>query len=175
MHNTYKYAKAIFNISNKAKKITETQKELQLIAYLYKKNSAFRLLFITKKINSNQKTEIINKVLNMLSPLTLEFLKIIINNNQSNELLNVIKKFNHLSESYLGVNKVDIITAAKLSDQELNELSQTLSGVLNNSLSINNITDPNIIGGMKLRVGNNVFDNSVNYQINQLKKTLHNM
>ena len=175
MYNTHKYAKAIFNISNKAKKITETQKELQLIAYLYKKNSAFRLLFITKKINSNQKTEIINKVLNMLSPLTLEFLKIIINNNQSNELLNVIKKFNHLSESYLGVNKVDIITAAKLSDQELNELSQTLSGVLNNSPAINNITDPNIIGGMKLRVGNNVFDNSVNYQINQLKKTLHNM
>ncbi len=175
MHNTHKYAKAIFNISNKAKKITETQKELQFIAYLYKKNSAFRLLFITKKIDSNQKTEIINKVLNMLSPLTLEFLKIIINNNQSNELLNVIKKFNHLSESYLGVNKVDIITAAKLSDQELNELSQTLSGVLNNSPAINNITDPNIIGGMKLRVGNNIFDNSVNYQINQLKKTLHNM
>ena len=175
MHNTHKYAKALFNVANKAKKITETQKELQLIAYLYKKNSAFRLLFITKKIDSNQKTEIINKVLNMLSPLTLEFLKIIINNNQSNELLNVIKKFNHLSGSYLGVNKVDIITATKLSDQELNELSQTLSGVLNNSPAINNIADPNIIGGIKLRVGNNIFDNSVNYQINQLKKTLHNM
>ena len=175
MHNTHKYAKALFNVANKSDKITETQKEFQLIANLYKKNSAFRLLFITKKIDSNQKTEIINKVLSMLSPLILEFLKIIINNNQSNELLNVIKKFNHLSESHLGINKVDIVTAAKLSDQELHDLSQTISGILNNSPSINNIADPNIIGGMKLRVGNNIFDNSVNYQINQLKKTLHNM
>ena len=175
MHNTHKYAKAIFNIANNAKKITEIQKEFQFIANLYKKNSAFRLLFITKKINSNQKTEIINTVLSILSPLTLEFLKIIINNNQSNELLNVIKKFNHLSESHLGFNKVDIITATKLSEQELHDLSQTISGILNNSPLINNMTDPDIIGGMKLRVGNNIFDNSVNYQINQLKKTLHNM
>ena len=81
MHNAHKYAKAIFNIANKANKITEIQKEFQFIANLYKKNSAFRLLFITKRIDSNQKNEILNKILNMLSPLTLEFLKIIINNN----------------------------------------------------------------------------------------------
>ena len=90
-------------------------------------------------------------------------------------MLNVIKKFNHLSESCLGVNKVDIITATKLNDQDLDDLSQRLSRILNNSPSINNISDPEIIGGIKLRVGNNIFDNSVNYQINQLKKTLHNM
>ena len=90
-------------------------------------------------------------------------------------MLNVIKKFNHFAESHLGVNKVDIITATKLSDQDLEDLSQRLSRILNNSPSINNISDPEIIGGIKLRVGNNIFDNSVNYQINQLKKTLHNM
>ena len=175
MHNTHKYAKALFNTANKTNQITKTQKELHLISSLYKKNSAFRLLFITKKIDSNQKTEIIDTVLSTLSLLSREFLKIIIHNNQSNELLNVIKKFNHLSESALGINKVDIITAVKLGNQELNSLSQIISTILNNSPAINNISDPNIIGGMKLRVGNNIFDNSVNYQINQLKKTLHNM
>ena len=72
-------------------------------------------------------------------------------------------------------NRVDIITADPLSEQELNSLSQKISGILNSSPSVNNITQPEIIGGMKLRVGNNIFDNSINYQINQLKKTLHNV
>ena len=111
----------------------------------------------------------------MLDPLTLEFLNIIIENNYSNELLNIISRFNHLSESQLGLNKVDIITATKLSDEEIKSLSIKIDGILNNSPSVNNIEDPSIIGGLKLRVGNNVFDNSVSYQINQLKKTLHNM
>jgi F-type H+-transporting ATPase subunit delta len=175
MYNSHKYAKTLLNVSVKANIVLTVKKELQMVAYLFKKTSTFRLIFITKKIDLNKKSEIIHNALNMLSPLTLEFLTIIINNNHSNDLLNIISKFNHLSEHHLGVNNVDIITATKLSDEELNSLSQKIDGILNNSPSVNNITDPNIIGGMKLRVGNNIFDNSVSYQINQLKKTLHNM
>jgi len=175
MYNSNKYAKSLFDVSVKANNALSVKKELQLIAYLFKKTSTFRLVFITKKIDLNKKADIINNALNMLSPLTLEFLTIIINNNHSNHLLNIISKFNHLSEAYLGINKVDIITANKLSEEELDSLSQKIDGILNNSPSVNNIADPNIIGGIKLRVGNNIFDNSINYQINQLKKTLHNM
>jgi F-type H+-transporting ATPase subunit delta len=175
MYNSNKYAKSLFDVSVKANNALSVKKELQLIAYLFKKTSTFRLVFITKKIDLNKKADIINNALNMLSPLTLEFLTIIINNNHSNHLLNIISKFNHLSEAYLGINKVDIITANKLSEEELDSLSQKIVGILNNSPSVNNIADPNIIGGIKLRVGNNIFDNSINYQINQLKKTLHNM
>ena len=175
MYNSSKYAKSLFDVSVKVNNTLSVKKELQLIAYLFKKTSTFKLIFITKKIDLNKKVDIINNALNMLSPLTLEFLNIIINNNHSNELLKIISKFNYLSESHLGINQVDIITATKLSENELNSLSQKIDGILNNSPSVNNITDPSIIGGMKLRVGNNIFDNSVSYQINQLKKTLHNM
>lgn len=175
MKNSYKYAKTLFDICLKTDKVTTLKKEFEVIAYLYKKVSTFRLILITKKIDTNIKSDIINNTLKMLDPLTLEFLNIIIENNYSNELLNIISRFNHLSESQLGLNKVDIITATKLSDKEIKSLSIKIDGILNNSPSVNNIEDPSIIGGLKLRVGNNVFDNSVSYQINQLKKTLHNM
>ena len=175
MYNRHKYAKSLFDVSVKANNVLTVKKELQLIAHLFKKTSTFRLIFITKKINLNKKVDIINNTLNMFSSLTVEFLTIIINNNHSHDLLNIISKFNHLSEPHIGINKVDIITATKLSEEEVNSLSQKINGILNNSPSVNNITAPNIIGGIKLRVGNNIFDNSVSYQINQLKKTLHNM
>ena len=175
MYNNHKYAKSLFDISVKANTVLAVKKELQLVAYLFKKTSTFRLNIITKKIDLNKKVDIIKNTLTMLSPLTLEFLTIIINNNQSNDLLNIISKFNHISDSHLGINKVDIITATKLGEEELNSLSQKIDGILKNSPSVNNIADPKIIGGIKLRVGNNIFDNSVSYQINQLKKTLHNM
>ena len=175
MYNRHKYAKSLFDVSVKANNVLTVKKELQLIAYLFKKTSTFRLIFITKKINLNKKVDIIHNTLNMFSSLTVEFLTIIINNNHSHDLLNIISKFNHLSESHIGINKVDIITATKLSEEEVNSLSQKINRILNNAPSVNNIIDPDIIGGIKLRVGNNIFDNSVSYQINQLKKTLHNM
>ena len=73
------------------------------------------------------------------------------------------------------IQKIDIMTADKLDDVEIQNLSREICNKLNSSPKITIINDPDIIGGIKLRVGNKIFDNSVIYQINQLKKSLHNM
>ena len=77
MKNSYKYAKTFFDICLKTDKVTTLKKEFEVIAYLYKKISTFRLILITKKIDTNI-SDIINNTLKMLDPLTLEFLNIII-------------------------------------------------------------------------------------------------
>ena len=49
MKNSYKYAKTLFDICLKTDKVTTLKKEFEVIAYLYKKVSTFRLILITKK------------------------------------------------------------------------------------------------------------------------------
>ena len=71
--------------------------------------------------------------------------------------------------------KVEITTSEKLNDIDLQYISQSIHSTLNTSSTINVKMDSSILGGIKLRVGNKIFDNSVSYQINQLKKTLHNL
>ena len=90
-------------------------------------------------------------------------------------LLNIISKFNRLVNLRSDFKEIDIVTATRLDDQDIQNLSKTIHNKLNSNPKINIINDPNIIGGMKLRIGNKIFDNSVSYQINQLKKSLHNM
>ena len=48
MKNSYKYAKTLFDICLKTDKVTTLKKEFEVIAYLYKKISTFRLILITK-------------------------------------------------------------------------------------------------------------------------------
>ena len=73
------------------------------------------------------------------------------------------------------IEEINIVTAEKLDNEEVQNLSQAIYDRLNSNPKINIINDPNIIGGIKLRVGNKIFDNSVICKINQLKKSLHNM
>ena len=70
---------------------------------------------------------------------------------------------------------MEITTSEKLTETDLERVSQTICNKLNTIPKINLKIDPDMIGGIKLRVGNKIFDNSVSYQIKQLKKTLHNM
>ena len=73
------------------------------------------------------------------------------------------------------ISKVEITTRNKLTGTDLEYIYQAIYNKLNTTPKINIKIDSNIIGGIKLRIGNKIFDNSVSYQIKQLKKTLHNM
>jgi len=175
MQSNYKYAKTLFNLSKKSNCVSLIQNQLNSVSYLYNKVPAFKLVFITKRINPRDKVEIIKNVLKKFEPLIVEFILILIQNNQTFNLLDVIARFNNLVRADSNISKVEITTSEQLNDADLEHISQTICNKLNSAPKISIMTDSNLIGGMKLRVGNKIFDNSVSYQIKQLKKTLHNM
>ena len=175
MQSNYKYAKTLLDLSKKSDCVSLIQNQLKSISYLYNKIPAFKLVFITKRIDTMNKIGIIKNVLKNFEPLIVEFIAILIENNQTNGLLNIITRFNNMVSSDSNISKVEITTSEKLTETNLEYISQTICDKLNATPEINIKIDPNIIGGIKLRVGNKIFDNSVSYQIKQLKKTLHNM
>mgnify|MGYP001158470129 FL=1 len=175
MQSNYKYAKTLFNLSKKSNCVSLIQNHLKLVSYLYNKVPAFRLVFITRRISSENKVAIMQKALKDFEPLIVEFISILIQNNQTNNLLDVITRFNNMVNTDSNQSKVVITTSQKLNEEDLEYVSQTIFDKLNTNPNISIKTDLNMIGGIKLRVGNKIFDNSVYYQIKQLKKTLHNM
>ena len=175
MHNGQFYAKTLFDLCKKNNCVNVIQEQLQAITYLYNKVPTFRLVLITKRIDNKDKINIIIKALNKFNLLLVEFISIIIYNNQVCNLLDIITRFNILVNKSGNINKIEITTASKLNKQDFEVIIQALNKKLNFSPEINQIIDSKILGGIKLRIGNNIFDNSINYQINQLKKTLHNM
>ena len=175
MQNNQQYAKTLFEVSNKADCLKLIQNQLNSISYLFNKVPAFRLVLITKRIDNQNKVNILKNALKMFNPLIVEFLSIIVINNQTNNLLNIISRFNRLVNLQSDIKEIDIITANKLDEQEIQALSQTICNKLNSNPKINTLNNPDLTGGIKLRIGNKIFDNSISYQINQLKKNLHNM
>ena len=175
MQSNYKYAKTLYDLSKKSDKIDLIQNQLKSVSYLYNKVARFRLVFITKRIDIKNKVEIVANVLNDFDHLLIEFISILIKNNQTNSLLDIVSRFNNMVISDFNINKVEITTANKMDDSEFKNLSKTIFNELETNPKITINTDSNIIGGIKLRIGNKIFDNSVSYQMNKLKKTLHNM
>jgi F-type H+-transporting ATPase subunit delta len=175
MHNSQIYAKTLFDLCSKNNHVVLMKDQLKSIVYLYNKVPAFRLVLITKRINNKDKVNIISKALNKFDLLLVEFLSIIIENNQIGNLVDIIKRFDTLANKSGIINTVEITSAHQLDDQEFQSISNALNEKLDFTPEINQVVDSSILGGLKLRIGNNIFDNSVYYQINQLKKTLHNM
>ena len=175
MYSNYQYAKTLLDLSNKSDAISLIQNQLKSVSYLYNKVPAFRLVFVTKRIDTKKKIEIIKNTLKNFNPLIIEFISILIKNNQTNNLLDITTRFDNMASADSKISNVEITTSEKLNNEEVEHISKAISDKIKIKPKLDVKTDPSIIGGIKLRVGNKIFDNSVSYQIKQLKKTLHNM
>ena len=71
-----------------------------------------------------------------------------------------------------GIIPVRIITSTALGNEEMESLIQSIESKLNKKVSAKNEVDPNIIGGIKLMVGNKVVDGSISHQLRKIKYTL---
>ena len=69
MQSNNKYAKTLFNLSKKSNCVSLIQNHLKLVSYLYNKVPTFRLVFITRRINSENKVAIMQKALKNFEPL----------------------------------------------------------------------------------------------------------
>tara|TARA_B110000014_G_C19995430_1_gene515711 strand:- start:91 stop:621 length:531 start_codon:yes stop_codon:yes gene_type:complete len=173
--NLSNYAKALYEVSVKKKNVAKIQNELNAIHNLYKKVPTFKFVIITKSLTSNQKKDVLKNTLHSFDSLIIEFLSLIIDGGFYKHLVDIIKYFNKLINAESKINNVDLIVAEKIDDNFLDSLSLSLSSILKTKPEINIIIKPEIIGGIKLKIGNKVFDNSISNQLNKLKQTLYNM
>jgi len=163
------YSNTLFNIASKNDLLDQITLELGQIKSLYKTEPNFRLLFESKRINNESKQAIIRNVLTTFEIVVVEFLCIMINQKCSKYLIQIIDRFMKLSKKIQHANEIEIITANQLDENLIGELSSKLNCTIKTTI------DESMIGGIKLRKGNKIFDNSISFQLSNLKKTLHNV
>ena len=168
-NQTVKYSNTLFDISKKYDLLNKIVPQLESIKNLYKSEPSFRLLFESKQIKLDIKKTIIANVLESYEDLVKEFLYILMDNKLTSQLVNILNRFFNLANNELSNKNIEVIVAQELTEDVLKSLEKKLNCEI--QLTIN----PSIIGGIQLRQGNKIFDNSISYQLNQLKNTLYNL
>ena len=169
MNKISTYSNTLFNVAKKHNLLDQITADLGKVKHLYRMEAKFRLLFESKRINNEAKQAILKSVLAAFDKVVVEFLCIIIDHKYSKYLIRIIDKFTQLANKTRDANEVEIITANQLDNNVITDLSNKLN------CSVKITIDQSIIGGIKLRKGNKIFDNSISFQLNNLKKTLYNV
>ena len=164
-----KYSHTLFELAKTNNMLETVYSQFNIVKQLYKKESCFRLLFESKRIDENTKHAIVRNIFDKFDKITIEFLCILISHKKIIYMIKIINKFLSLAKKELDKNKLEIITAEPVSDELLNQLFNDLN------YQIETRIDSSLIGGIKIKHKNKIFDNSIVCQLNQLKKTLHNM
>jgi F-type H+-transporting ATPase subunit delta len=108
-----------------------------------------------------------------VSPLTENFLRLLIFEHREAFVLVCIQQFTRLYNHIKGISEVTVTTATELDaavEQQIEAFVRKESGKPN--VKINKIVDAAIGGGFIVNFGDRLYDNSVRYKLNKLKKEL---
>ena len=127
--------------------------------------------FNSPRIDNDEKSRVIDRVFGGdFDPVLVKFLKVMASRGRLGYVSAVRDAAENLYDEQMGRAVATIRTALPLDDALRSLISQKLGSVLNKDVRLKEEVDPDLIGGMVVRVGDTVFDNSVANRLNTMAR-----
>jgi F-type H+-transporting ATPase subunit delta len=103
-----------------------------------------------------------------LDPLTANFLGVLARNGRKSQLRPIIRLYRRLASEHRGETTAEVVTARPLKDDQLAQLRQQLRTRAGRDVNIDATVDPDILGGIVVRLGSQQIDASIRTKLNRL-------
>lgn len=167
------YSEALFNLALEEGRVDELQKELKVLCVLIGENPEFMEFLSTPKIPKEEKRSFTDSVLGgKFSQEIVNLVKVLIDKKRGSEILDIVEVFDKTVLSHKDLISAAAYTAVPLSAKELDALKVKLTKLTGKEISLENILDVSVIGGVRLKVGDRVIDGSLKRRLEDLKGDL---
>ncbi len=168
-----RYAKALLEVAlDKKTNLDRIAKELEGFQSLLERESALRAALEAPTIPASKRVAILESVLASakVAPETLNLLRLLARNERVPLVPFVAESFRRLVLDHEGIQPGEVVSAHPLSSDQKKRLAGQLGQALGKTMELTYRTDPEILGGVVVRVGNRVFDASVTTQLRRFKE-----
>ncbi len=130
------------------------------------------LYFSEPRIARERKLEAVALLAEGYDRLIVNFLGLLVGRQATSLLPDIVREYGALLSESAGRIQASVATAAPLSDRQRTRLTPCLGAALEQGVALSVRTAPEIIGGMVVRVGDQVIDGSVRTRLAALRRQL---
>lgn len=168
-----RYALALLQIAKETQTLEVMQEELRVVKEVVQFNPEIKVILNSSKLSIEKKKEIIKTVFSSVNVNVLNTLLILIDRHREDHIVDVANEFLELANNEMGIAEAKVYSTRELSDAEREAISTVFAAkVGKKSLKIENIVDSNLLGGIRLRIGNRIYDGSLRGKLDRLERKL---
>lgn len=167
-----RYASALFDLADEAKSLDQVAQDLSTFRRMAADSADLARLLASPVIGRKLQSQALLAVLDAagIKGLTRNFIGTVAANGRARELVAMATAFLAELARRRGETSVAVTTAVPLSPAQLNQLNDTLRSVLGSSkISIDARVEPEILGGLVVKVGSRLFDSSIRSKLQRLQ------
>ena len=168
-----RYAQALFEVGEETQTTSELYQELSELVDIFNENKDLYNILKSPLIGREDKKNVMQNIFkNQLSNSMNNFLKLVIDKDRISAIENLKESYKSLLNDKNNILEGTAITAVKLSEKEIKDLEKNLSIKYNKNVTLNNIVDETILGGVLVKLGNEEIDGTVRTRLSKMKNQL---
>ncbi|MCE3015325.1 MAG: ATP synthase F1 subunit delta [Pirellula sp.] len=166
------YAKALLQAASSDGQVDNVVDELEsFVGEVFEKSPSLETILSNPKMSADEKIGILDRVFSSsMNSTLLKFLKVLCRRQRMQFVRAIARSAADQRDELAGRMQVDVITSTGLSDASSAALAAKLSGIFKKEVRLNPSVDPSILGGLVVRVGDTVYDGSLDGQLKLLRK-----
>ncbi len=148
--------------------------ELEDILELARENPLFNEFLASRVLPSHKRDGALDNIFTgRVSDLTVRFLRLLNRKNRLSHLPAITASLAQKVSTALGRVEVDLHTATALEGEELESVREQIQATLGKNVVLHTYIEPAMLGGIKLRIGDRLIDDSLSTQLRRVQARLH--
>jgi len=168
-----RYALALYNIAERKNQVDEYLSEISDLVDILDSDTDLQKIVLLPQISTTKKKEIITNVFqNKVNEDILSFLILLLEKKRFMELGGISKAMKEIHLQKNNTVIANVVTVIPLNNEERNSLREKLSTMYNKKIIFEEKLDSEIIGGVFVRIGDDVIDGTVKSKIFEMKRLM---
>jgi F-type H+-transporting ATPase subunit delta len=169
-----RYASALFDLARDQRQIESVGKSLDGLSQALLDSKEFAELVSSPLVSRDEAGKAFAALAPQLNldPITSNFLGVLARNGRKNALRSVIRAFQRLAAEHRGETTAEVVTAQPLNDDQLGALKQQLRARAGRDVTIDATVNPDILGGIVVKLGSQQIDASIRTKLNRLAQMM---
>jgi F-type H+-transporting ATPase subunit delta len=164
------YARSLFEVASEQDKLDLIRDQLGAFADALDESRELQVFFFSPYFSTAEKEDGLDRAISDADPTFVNFLKLLIENHRMPVIFRVRRGYEELWEDENQLLPVQITSAVELDKGTVEQIGDRIAEQTGRKVDLSSSVEPDILGGIVVRVGNSVLDASVRNRLEQLRK-----
>jgi F-type H+-transporting ATPase subunit delta len=164
------YGRALFEVAQERGVLDDVRTQLGQFADALEQQRELAVFFFSPYFSSDEKKDGLNRMIEGAEPAFLNFLEALLERHRMPAIFRIRTRFEELWDEEKQLLPVEVTSAVELDESTVRSIGERVGEQTGRTVELASHVDPEILGGIVLRVGNFILDASIRNSLNQLRK-----
>jgi F-type H+-transporting ATPase subunit delta len=164
------YARALFEVAKEHDLLDDIREQLAMFADALSDNRDLMTFFFSPDFSTEEKKDGLRRAVEGAEPAFMNFLEALLERHRMPAIFRIRARYQKLWDEENKLLPVEITSAIELDKSIARNIGERIGEQTGRKVELSSKVDPEILGGIVLRVGNSILDASIRNRLNQLRK-----